>query len=393
MDQFRAGDALRGSGVVAVMVTHTLAVVMITQGAETGRIIDPQALDYLGWPAIPLVTTGLVALFIFFGLSGYLIGRPFVRAYLDGRALPKVRPYLRNRALRIVPAFWVTATLMLILFGPPGTSVSDILTVYLFVYNYFPSDFGNSLGHTWSVDAEVLFYLLIPLVGFAMAWLTPSRTARAKRLVLLLGLLAFASAASALMLAFGGARPGEPGTLAPFFVTFASGLVLAALEPLLLPRMRGVGRTRAAAHALLGLGLLFLVLVYLRVGLHGYDALAKLGSVAAAAALLAAPMALQWSDGSSWRALDNRPLKWLGERSYSIYLVHMVPLQILGRHLTGFEDGSLWDMAAAMAVVECGVTIPVGALMYRFVERPFLERKILRRPGSLRPVPVRAQAG
>src|SRR5690606_36894916 len=40
------------------------------------------------------------------------------------------------------------------------------------------------------------------------------------------------------------------------------------------------------------------------------------------AMLVAAPMVLQWGGGRCPRALDNRVLQWVGERSYGLYLVH-----------------------------------------------------------------------
>ena len=43
---------------------------------------------------------------VFFCLSGFLLYRPFVIATIDGTPMPALRPYLRNRLLRIVPLFW-----------------------------------------------------------------------------------------------------------------------------------------------------------------------------------------------------------------------------------------------------------------------------------------------
>jgi len=44
---------------------------------------------------------------LFFALSGFLLYRPFAAALLDRRAMPGSRAYLRNRALRIIPAYLV----------------------------------------------------------------------------------------------------------------------------------------------------------------------------------------------------------------------------------------------------------------------------------------------
>jgi peptidoglycan/LPS O-acetylase OafA/YrhL len=144
----------------------------------------------------------------------------------------------------------------------------------------------------------------------------------------------------------------------------------------------------------LALGGLCLISFYFNVGTAGaLGWLAYPAALGAVSGILAAPMILQWGGDPCWRILDNRPLHWLGERSYSLYLVHMVPMGFLRPALLDLADGSPWDMLVVLAVAELLVLIPTGALMYRFVERPFLRLKLRRRSGSLRPLPVRATAG
>ncbi len=57
---------------------------------------------------------------LFFVLSGFLLWRPIASAVLRGRRLPSVRRYARNRALRILPAYWVVllATALVLQSGP-----------------------------------------------------------------------------------------------------------------------------------------------------------------------------------------------------------------------------------------------------------------------------------
>jgi peptidoglycan/LPS O-acetylase OafA/YrhL len=53
---------------------------------------------------LPHLTLGVT---LFFSLSGFLLYRPFVTAAMSGSPFPKVGSYFRNRALRILPAYWV----------------------------------------------------------------------------------------------------------------------------------------------------------------------------------------------------------------------------------------------------------------------------------------------
>jgi peptidoglycan/LPS O-acetylase OafA/YrhL len=65
---------------------------------------------------------------------------------------------------------------------------------------------------------------------------------------------------------------------------------------------------------------------------------------------------------------------WLGARSYSFYLVHIWVLLELD-HLLG-TDESLATRLAVMAGIGFPLTVLSGALTYKYVELPFLERKV-----------------
>ena len=83
---------------------------------------------------------------------------------------------------------------------------------------------------------------------------------------------------------------------------------------------------------------------------------------------------LQIGTGRAPRLFANRVMLWLGARSYSIYLVHIWVLLELD-HLLGAGD-SLATRLAVMAGIGFPLTVLSGALTYRYVELPFLQRKI-----------------
>ena len=63
-------------------------------------------------------------------------------------------------------------------------------------------------------------------------------------------------------------------------------------------------------------------------------------------------------------------MDWLGVRSYSIYLVHFaigVELVPLAR-----QAGSAWGAFALTLALCAPLSVAAAALVYRFVERPFL---------------------
>ena len=86
----------------------------------------------------------------------------------------------------------------------------------------------------------------------------------------------------------------------------------------------------------------------------------------------------------------NRLMLWMGERSYSFYLAHIWVLLELDHALGGGE--SIATRVAIMTAIGLPVTTAIAALSYRYVERPFLERKrkvVAGGPGEGRAAPAR----
>jgi peptidoglycan/LPS O-acetylase OafA/YrhL len=111
---------------------------------------------------------------LFFALSGFLLYWPFAGGILRGDGGPGIRRYLRNRALRILPAYWVILLLCALLLQsvlrPGGSSgaLRDPLLLgqsLLFVQNYSPDQVVTGIGPAWSLNVEVVFYLLLPLLA------------------------------------------------------------------------------------------------------------------------------------------------------------------------------------------------------------------------------------
>ena len=167
---------------------------------------------------------------------------------------------------------------------------------------------------------------------------------------------------------------------------FAPGIALATIEPLVRPRLRGRASGRTVAKLLLALaGLAYLAHAYAstRASNPVLDVLAGI----ACASLLAAPLVLQWTTGGAWRALDNRALQWVGERAYGLFLIHVLVLHELDGLIR--DLGSVRATLLVVAPLALAISIAVGALSYRVVERPFLR---LRRGWRTAPVLAPAQA-
>src|SRR3954464_13592970 len=105
--RFPALDGLRALGALAVLTTHV--------GFHSGASLDG--------PFAGLLARLDVGVAIFFAISGFLLYRAHVVAWFDPPSTPRTLPYLRNRALRILPALWI-AVLCSARLVPPKAGVT-----------------------------------------------------------------------------------------------------------------------------------------------------------------------------------------------------------------------------------------------------------------------------
>lgn len=315
MEHFIAGDPLRGLAAMTVFTTHAAAAAAILTGH--GGFLAA----YAGTPTGHLETYGLVlgsiavagpfGFLVFFVLSGYLIGWPFVRALIDDRPLPSLRSYARNRALRVLPAYWTALTAIVVIFiliaREAELSLADVLALYALQVS--PRD--PWIAQAWSLGVEVKFYVLLPVVAVVAAPLFRMLSSeRARAFAIALPCVALLIAAP---FVYADRAPDE--ALFPFMLRMlVAGVAIAAVAPMV--RRHVAGRRAwaraaavafaAAAACVLGAGAIYSL---------GAPFDQPLGNVlfdTAAITLVAAPLVRQWSAGGSWLALDNAATRWFG---------------------------------------------------------------------------------
>jgi peptidoglycan/LPS O-acetylase OafA/YrhL len=341
-----------------------------------------------GWaaPILGHIDLGLAAFFV---LSGYLIARPFARAYVAGTRRPPLRDYVRNRVLRVVPAFYVFTVLVLLIFGLDGTLRSgahnashwwQVLGQFFFVQGQTRGPASVPIGPAWSIGAEVGFYVLIPIaasVGYRVGDRIASMERRAAVAIAAIAVLTFVSIAARAVYKFDFRWLTSPPAI---MYVFMPGVAVAIVEPLIAPRLRGRARlAKQIAWASFAAAALAAV-VY---AASDYDARQTpihhaLGQRALIAsmctgALIFGLVVLQLGTDRAPRLFGNRLMLWMGARSYSFYLAHIAVLMAID-HVLGAGE-SIATRAVIMTAVGLPVTTAIAALSYRYVERPFLERK------------------
>jgi peptidoglycan/LPS O-acetylase OafA/YrhL len=371
------GDGLRAAAALTVLLFHT------SEALARARFHNNLA-EGLGMVPARVLTSLNTGIFIFFVLSGYLLSRGFVRSIVLGTDGPSVRRYAWSRLLRIVPAFWVAVTVTLVIEGTSHSDFAGVAALYAFAQLYVVQPVFGLIIQAWTLDVEMAFYVALPIFMVVAARWTRRLADPRRRAAALLAVLAVAGVASAAWLVE--ANPYAWQTLPPmYFVAFAPGIALAILEPFGADAV-SERTARVAAPALVAASLaLFVAICAAPPVAIGWRAV--LGTVSAGA-LLSAALIRQWASGRGWRLVDNRMMRWAGERSYGIYLYHILILTQVQQLV--FRTSSPWAALVLFTTVTVAGSAAAAALSWRFVEVPAL--RLRTRLTRSRPTPQPALA-
>ncbi len=314
----------------------------------------------LGGTAGVLSKLGIYAVSVFYVLSGLSLTLAY-RERLGGAGLAA---YAVRRAFRIAPLFWLatTATLAIGLarsVARGATFVVDplrLLANYSLTFGFHAPDAYYATG-AWSIGNEIVFYALFPLALWLLGRGLVGRTALTTVALGLLALFAFR-----LLSPTGTLGEQWLGYIHPLgqFPFFAAGMLVALLQP----RQDRSGRVGFALLALAAV-LLFVLLPHEgnRIGLVvGVDRLAYTAACVAAVAGV-------YLAGLRLRGVAHRLFAFLGDTSYSIYLLHPIMAFPIGQ-LTERLGADGPTTLAIHLLVGTPLTLLAAWLSYRFVEQP-----------------------
>jgi peptidoglycan/LPS O-acetylase OafA/YrhL len=368
---FVLGDALRGLACLVVVVYHC------TLGAA-GRAGGAYAADPVhafGAFSFVVLRIGSPTVYVFFALSGYLVGGPWVRAWLGDRPAPKPRVYLGRRARRILPAFWLVIALRLADRGASGFTDHQVLGTFLGLQTFYGGATQSLMPQGWTVDVELFFYIVLPLLFLGAARLPALvRADRKARQRALVGALVLWSVLG-IVLRTHTAPDGALGrSVIALGWAFAPGMIAAAYETqlrALLPQDRAP--RRRAGIALVALAVLAEAVV---VGFQVNDGrlVAELAHLLCGAGFVGGALVYEWSGTPVPRVLDSRPIHALGRWSYGTYLLHIWVAQRLLQGMSpalGPRAGLVYLVVGTVVI-----TLLLAAAMWRFWEEPFLDRRL-----------------
>jgi peptidoglycan/LPS O-acetylase OafA/YrhL len=315
---------------------------------------------------------GFLGVEVFFVVSGFLITSLLVDERHQTGAV-SLRQFWVRRARRLLPALYVVLLVVSVvglLFVPDaaGRLGGDVLAALFYVFNWWQiflqeSYFASAgrpplLQHLWSLAVEEQFYLLFPPL-FLLAY------RRWGRDVARWGLLGVAVASAVWMAIL--FDPVDPSRVYYGTDTRLSGLLLGAVLALSWSPWRSNRRPAPGAGAALDatgvLGLAVLAWFFLRV--NEFDPfMYRGGFLVLDVVCLVLIAVLVHPSARLSRVLGSRPLRWVGLRSYSIYLWHW-PIFVLTRPqldvpLTGLP----------LFVLRMALTLAAAELSFRYVETP-----------------------
>jgi peptidoglycan/LPS O-acetylase OafA/YrhL len=308
---------------------------------------------------------------IFFVLSGFLLFRPWAKFLATGGPPPTLSRYAWHRVRRIVPAYAVTVLVAYFIYsfraaGPnPGHTwiglLRNLTLTQIYTDGYLSAYLHQGLTQMWSLAVEVAFYLTLPLLAYVLLVLLCQR--RWQPVPLLAGLagLALISPAWLVLVHTTGWLPdGARLWLPTYLAWFIGGMMLAVLQ--------AVG---ARCYAFVAIPLAVVCYFIVSTPIAGApatsptglsEALIKVGFYAVIATLIVAPLSLG-EHGWYARLLATRPMVWLGEISYEIFLIHLVTMEIVMVEVMRCRvyTGSM----PSLVVVTLAVTIPLAWLLHR----------------------------
>ncbi|MGD0799026.1 MAG: acyltransferase [Acidobacteriaceae bacterium] len=299
---------------------------------------------------------GWVGVYVFFVLSGFLITSLLIG---EERKLGRIHfgRFLARREFRIVPAYYATVALYGVLcLTPIARQYSAQFRAGFWYWILYCGDIatqmkdvGTLFGHSWSLAIEQRFYFIWPIALFGFY--------RSRRFRVAIFVIA---ACAVHFLPWGNAYLA---------------LVMGSAVAFLYADRLGASFLQKLPAAVPAAALLLWVAV-----LHWHPDLIVPFSLLAA--LLVYHLTVRQSMVSRFLAIP--PLVWLGQRSYSFYLLHVICLNIALR----LVDSSSVHGALAAIALGLALTTIASALSYRLIEEPF--RRLGKRLADPKPASLHA---
>jgi peptidoglycan/LPS O-acetylase OafA/YrhL len=326
---------------------------------------------------------GYLGVDVFFLISGFVITPQILEIFNShsGR-LGRLKFFYIRRLYRLIPALGATvgfSSALILLLGSPEDhgrfarqGISTLLFggnfgAYLFSQNYFSPN-PNPLVHTWSLAVEQQFYIFLPLILGLLLFKKIRTSAYLFSIFLLISIPSLVSFLNPTLLAPLYSRIGI--NLASQFSFYSTidrvwQFALGSVAYLFLRTKRGI---KLHPNKIIGICVVLMVFIFLftQVSLDQ-----KFGSMLISVLTLVAII------GKSFNFLPNllkMKMEWIGNRSYSIYLVHMPLLYLVVYSPTPIFGTERSQVVATFGAVFLSVVL--GAFSFSKIENRFRKMRV-----------------
>lgn len=325
---------------------------------------------------LALFKSGFLGVTVFFVLSGYLITGILISEVEEEGTIDLKNFWLR-RIRRLVPAVMSMAVVIIFVSAVVNRIIftkgcKDFLASVLGFNNWWQifnkvsyfeaAGVPSPFTHCWSPAIETQFYLIYPLILLGIYKLVKSRgEGRAKRGLLFAGVTLLLALISVILMIVLFDPQQDASRVYYGTDTRAFSLLFGALLAILWEYRMVPRRLSASVNMVLG-SVSFAVLLVMTIAINGssnfwYRGGQFLGTI------LTVLMVYAVSGRKTWlsRFLSNPVLKWIGDRSYSIYLWHYPIILLISKGI----KASWW-----ITLIEIVLSVVLAELSYRFIETP-----------------------
>lgn len=325
---------------------------------------------------LALFKSGFLGVTVFFVLSGYLITDILISEVEEEGTIDLKNFWLR-RIRRLVPAVMSMAVVIIFVSAVVNRVIftkgcKDFLASVLGFNNWWQifnkvsyfeaAGVPSPFTHCWSLAIETQFYLIYPLILLGIYKLAKSRgEGQAKRGLLFAGVTLLLALISVILMIVLFDPQQDASRVYYGTDTRAFSLLFGALLAILWEYRMVPRKLSASVNMVLG-SLSFAVLLVMTIAINGssnfwYRGGQFIGTI------LTVLVIYTVSGRKTWliRFLSNPVLKWIGDRSYSIYLWHYPIILLISKGI----KASWW-----ITLIEIVLSVVLAELSYRFIETP-----------------------
>ena len=325
---------------------------------------------------LALFKSGFLGVTVFFVLSGYLITGILISEVEEEGTIDLKNFWLR-RIRRLVPAVMSMAVVIIFVSAVVNRIIftkgcKDFLASVLGFNNWWQifnkvsyfeaAGVPSPFTHCWSLAIETQFYLIYPLILLGIYKLVKSRgEGRAKRGLLFAGVTLLLALISVILMIVLFDPQQDASRVYYGTDTRAFSLLFGAILAILWEYQMVPRRLSASVNMVLG-SVSFAVLLVMTIAINGssnfwYRGGQFVGTILTVLVIYTVLGRKTWLS----RFLSNPVLKWIGDRSYSIYLWHYPIILLISKGI----KASWW-----ITLIEIVLSVVLAELSYRFIETP-----------------------